>query len=175
MYAGHVGVALGIRGLRGELPAWALVLAAQGPDWIDVVLMPFIPDGERTAYWSHSIPSALVAALLLAVVARVRWRSAAAGTVAALTYLLHLPADYLTGRKPLWFGGPTIGLSLYSHPRWDFVVEVIVIALGWHLYRRSLPTSRRHHALVWALLVGLVLLQAAADHAFAVRNHRGTI
>src|SRR4029077_11143699 len=78
--------------------------------------------------------------------------------VAALTGAVgasHVLADYVTGLKPTWPGGPTIGLNLYSHPLGDLAVETVVLALGWLLYRRSLPPESRSSRLAWAMLVVL--------------------
>jgi hypothetical protein len=44
-------------------------------------------------------------------------------------------------------------LELYSHPLGDLVVETSVLALGWLLYRRSLPPESRSSRLTWALLL----------------------
>jgi amino acid transporter len=43
-----------------------------------------------------------------------------------LTYVSHWPADYITGLKPTWPGGPTVGLYLYARPIPEFFVEAVV-------------------------------------------------
>jgi hypothetical protein len=168
MYAGHIGIALGAKGSRPALPLIALILAAQGPDWVDTILTGMRFAQHRSEMWSHSIPSALLIAALLATASFIVWRSPTALVLPAV-YLLHLPADYLTGMKPLAPGAPSIGLRLYDHPPIDFVLEAVVITVGWRLWKRSLPDDRRDRPAAWLLLVGLLFVQAAADVAFGIR------
>jgi hypothetical protein len=170
MYVGHIGVALGAKGWRRAIPLWALVFAAQGPDWIDTVLYARHMNNDRVELWSHSIPSVLVVALLVGAMAAVRWRSLATGLTLSATYALHLPADYLTGYKPLWLGGPHFGLQLYDQPRMDFVLEAVVIVIGWSLWRRTLPLRGRNRPAAWLLLAGLIAIQIGADLIFMARN-----
>ncbi len=33
-------------------------------------------------------------------------------------------SDFITGYKPTWPGGPTVGLGVYAHPWWDFAGRV---------------------------------------------------
>ena len=175
MYVGHLGVALGAKRVEPRLPLWALLLAAQGPDWVDAVFAGFGMAGERSAMWSHSIPSAVVVALLATAAARAKFSVRGSAWVLFVTYLLHLPADYLTGHKPLFPGGPSVGLWLYGRPALDFVIELAVITGGWWLYRGTLPSERRNAALAWVLLLALAALQAAADVLFVLRNVGATI
>jgi hypothetical protein len=81
-----------------------------------------------------------------------------AGLTGAVT-VSHVLADYVTGLKPTWPGGPAIGLELYSHPLGDLAVETGLLALGWLLYRRSLPPESRSSCLTWALLLLLGVTQ----------------
>jgi hypothetical protein len=90
-----------------------------------------------------------------------------AGFVAALV-VSHVLGDYVTGLKPTWSGGPMIGLQLYRVPAGDFVVEAIVILVGWLLYRSSLPEDRRSIPETWSLLGVLLALQALADIVFSM-------
>jgi nitrate reductase gamma subunit len=77
-------------------------------------------------------------------------------------------ADYVTGLKPTWPGGPFIGLEVYRHPAVDFGIEAIVIVLGWMIYRRSLPADRRDSSPVNVMLFCLLLLQLAASVSFSL-------
>ncbi len=150
MYVGHIGIALGVKGWKRSIPLSALVIVAQGPDWIDTV--------------------ASAVAIVVGVMAFVGWRSFATASTLFATYLSHLPADYITGRKPLVPGAPLLGLGLYDRPRWDFAVELIVILVGWLLWRTSLLRERRNRPAAWMLLAGLIAIQAAADFALSIRN-----
>jgi hypothetical protein len=169
MYVGHIGIALGMNGWRRSVPLVALLLAAQGPDWIDLIFAAGRISSGNVSMWSHSIPSALIVALVLASVTLARRRSAATAAILAAAYLSHLPADYITGRKPLFASTSTFGLSLYDRPLWDFAAEAIVIVVGWWLWRRSFPPDRRNRPAAWLLVAGLITIQAAADLALYLR------
>ena len=154
MYIGHLGFALAGKGLRRDAPLWLLVAATQGCDWVQAAACVAAPAGT-SAMWSHSVPAvaALAAALSFAA-----YLLTADGGIAALTGAVgvsHVLADYVTGLKPTWPGGPTIGLDLYAYPLGDLAVETAVLVVGWLLYRRSLPPGSRSSRLSWALLVVL--------------------
>jgi hypothetical protein len=142
-----------------------LVVVAFGPDWIDWILAARDTPDPGSALLSHSIPSVVVGAAAVALaywlIARRRHLDAAA--LAAL-YLSHWLADFITGKKPTWSGGPMVGFLLYDHAPWDFIVEAAVIAAcGW-LYWRALPESgRRRRAVAFVVPAGLVAMQAAFD------------
>ena len=175
MYVGHVGIALGVKGWKQTIPLWALVLAAQGPDWIDTALAPTCLGGDRAAMWSHSLPSVFICAAAVGLLARVRWQSAVVAWTVSSTYLSHIVADYITGRKPLVPGAPLFGLSLYDRPQWDFVLELTVIAIGWSLWRTSLSREQRNRPAAWLMLAGLIAIQLAADFALSIREANARI
>src|SRR4051812_2424301 len=164
MYAGHVAIALGLRADRASPPLWLLVLAAQGPDWGDglhgLLKRPFGDPG----WSSHSLPVVALGSLGTAIVALALTRGRArAALLGALAYASHWAADYFTGYKPTWSGGPMVGLGFYDRPGLDLALETCVIAAGWALWRRSLPRDRRQAPLSWALLAALLSLQLLAD------------
>ena len=174
MYVGHVGLALALGAHRRAPPLWLLIFAAQGCDWGDVardVLRVPYGDGRLSP---HSLPLvAARAAVAAALAATIAWRRRAPAPVpallAALAYASHWPADYLTGIKPTWPGGPWVGQMWYAFPGRDLVLEAAVVTYGWWLWRRSLRDPRG--PVPWALLAGLLLLQLAAD----VVMGRGTL
>jgi hypothetical protein len=177
LYAGHVGIGLGLRRLRWAPPLWVLVLAAQLPDWGDA-LLELSGTAPREPGWSpHGFPLLAAGALGVGLVG---WRLARGwrgGAIAAAACLSHWAADYVTGWKPTWPGGPTnVGLMWYFHPRRDFALEVAVTVVGWALWRGTLPRpaegrgARGRRALEWGLLALLVVLQGAVDGVMARRN-----
>ena len=95
-----------------------------------------------------------VAAVLALASYLVTWDRGVAALCGSVA-VSHLRADYVTGLKPTWPGGPTIGLDLYSRPLGDLAVETGVLVFGWLLYRRSLPPESRSSRLAWTLLVVL--------------------
>jgi hypothetical protein len=77
-----------------------------------------------------------VGASLAALLYWLSTRATADAIAVWLTYASHWPADFITGLKPTWPGGPTVGLSLYNHPVWDAVLECAIVVLAWVAYRR---------------------------------------
>jgi len=165
MYIGHIGLALAGRGVNRDAHLWLLVLATQGCDWAQAVACVAAP--RASAMWSHSVPAVAILAAALALVSyQITGDRGAAVLTGALT-LSHVLADYVTGVKPTWPGGPMIGLDLYSAPFGDLVVETAVLILGWQVYRLSLPPESRATRLTWALLLVLGATQLLG--AFQIR------
>ena len=162
MYAGHVAIALGARGVRRDLPLWVLVLAVQACDWVELATHRLTPPGAPDLY-SHAFPFVMVAAMIAAGVVWVWKRSTGAAVTVLVLYLSHPFADYFTAHKPLWLGGPSVGLDLIDRPLADFIVQAALCVIGAALYRRSLPPARRRRIAAAAPLVVLLVLQALAD------------
>ena len=167
MYIGHVAIALGSKGLWRDAPLWLLVVAAHSCDWVDAAMCG--AGVEPNAMWSHSILAVAVIAVALALVARASGSARTVAVVVAGTVASHLVVDYITGKKPTWPGGPAIGLNLYHHPGWEFVVEAVVITAGWLLYRGSLRPAERTSRPAYLLLVVLLGLQFTADAKVALK------
>lgn len=146
MITGHLGIALGARAMDGrEVPSRApllwLVVASFAPDAVDGVLAIgkyCNPDGV----FSHSLPAVAILASALGTLAFLHTRSVATALMVALLVALHLPPDYLTGKKGLWPGGPVVGLYIYRWGWVDFLAEVAVVAAGWWMLRRAGYTPR---------------------------------
>ncbi len=177
MYAGHVGVALGLRRAAGAPPLWLLVLAVQGPDWGDAVVQLFRLPAVDPGWSPHGlIPVAAgllgvsaLAARLAPASARIRPALLAAGA-----YASHWLCDTVTAYKPTWPHGPMVGLYLYRRPVIDFALETAVVVAGWVLWRGSLPSGDDEdgdgvsaRAVPVMLVVALVALQALANAMLA--------
>ncbi|MEP6573375.1 MAG: hypothetical protein ABJD11_11795 [Gemmatimonadota bacterium] len=167
MYIGHLGLALAAKGRRPASSLPWLVVATQGCDWLDALLLPFMT-WERAEIWTHSIPATLAGAAILALLAGVLLGDRFLGWTVALLYLSHPVLDYPTGLKPTWAGGPWIGLRLYSHPLADLLLEGLLLLVCWSVYRTSLPADSRRAGLAWTLLATLLGLQLACDIRLAV-------
>ena len=167
MYGGHIGIALAGKGFKSTIPMWLLVLATQLPDWADAAVCSAGSAGT-SEMWSHSLPAVAVLGLVLAISYFASSRDIAAASLIAMIVVSHAIADYATGLKPTWPGGPHIGLELYHRPMMDFVVEGVVIVIGWMIYRRSLAPEKRQTSPVTTLLVALMLLQLAASVSFSL-------
>lgn len=163
MIVGHVGIALGAKGVRPKVPTWLLLLAALLPDIVDLAIGFAGQPSGVSAMWSHSIPAVCVLAAAFAVGGWIAYRDGRTAALLGALVLSHVLADYITGRKPSWPGGPSIGLRLYSRPALDFALEAAVIVAGWLLYRRALGARARRAPVAFALCAFLVTVQLACD------------
>jgi hypothetical protein len=168
MYGGHVGIALAGKGIRRTLPLWLLLVATQLPDWTDAAVCTAGISSSPSEMLSHSLPAIAVLAAVVSLLYYAGRRDAAGSALVACVVVSHALVDYLTGIKPTWPGGPTIGLHLYQRPAIDFLIEGVLILAGWMVYRRSLPDNRRNSAPAILLLVSVLLLQLAASASFAL-------
>ena len=160
MYLGHVGVALGSKGLHPRVALLVLLIATYAPDWVDAglcIVGAYDPGGML----SHSMPVVAVLAALGLVIYALTTRDWLGGVVVAAVVASHMLLDWLTGYKPTWPGGPMIGLRLYAHPVLSLVIETVVLVLGVLVYRRSLPDRRRGWIDAAVMLGALVFMQLA--------------
>ena len=163
MYVGHIGIALGAKGLRPRTWTPALVAAAVACDVVQMAL-DLAGVNDKTQTYSHSVPAALVIAGVIAALYFALTRRIHGAAFVAAVALSHLPADYIAGRKLLWPDGPEVGLLLYDHYAADFALEVAIIVLGWAAFRRTLRPRWRYSRLTWGLLATLVLGQLAFNY-----------
>jgi hypothetical protein len=162
VYGGHAAIALGAKAKRPSVPLALLVPVAFGPDWIEWFFTAF---GHRNQEISHSLVSVGIVATLVARVdgaTRQDWPGARA---VGVTSAAHWPADFFTGRKPTWPGGPTIGLYAYARPLLDFELEVATIIVCWIAYEQSLPPESRHRSIRYLVPLGLVAMHIAFLYA----------
>jgi membrane-bound metal-dependent hydrolase YbcI (DUF457 family) len=115
---------------------------------------------------SHSLPAVAVLSAVLALVYFAAARDVAAAALVAAIVVSHAVADYTTGLKPTWPGGPFVGLQLYRQPILDFVLEAGVIVGGWLVYRTSFPLEKRSSTRVAFVLAALLIIQLGADILF---------
>ena len=169
MYVGHLAVALAAARTRRNAPIWALLIASQFPDWIQLGLEAI---GAYSAQlYSHSLVAVLIGALLFTLLFLRQtgdWQSAQA---IAVVYLSHPLLDLVTGYKPLWSGGPALGANLYDHPVLDFGVESLIAVAGWLAYRSARRT--RPAAPIFAIIAILIACQGLLDfgqHLRLLRN-----
>ena len=167
MYLGHVGIALGAKGLRADVPLLVLLVAAYSPDWIDsglCVAGAYDPRGMV----SHSLPAVAVIGAIVLTTYRLTRRDMISAAVVVGVVVSHMMLDWITGYKPTWPGGPMIGFMLYDHPVADLILESGLILSGALLYRRSLPARSKPWIDVAAMVGVLVCMQAAITIARAL-------
>ena len=140
MRVGHAGVALAVRRFFPRIPLWVLAATTYGPDIVEITLRVF---GQYNRALSHSLVSVGIAATLSALAYALAKRSVADAAAVWLLYVSHWPADFITGTKATWPGGPEVGLNLYDlHPVLVWFVDFGVLIAGW-LFYRTRPAGER--------------------------------
>ena len=172
MITGHLGVAGLLRATQGakfgKAAFVALAVAALFPDVLDGA---FFLLGVCSPYglYTHTIFSVLLQSAVAGGAAFLVFDSRAMGALFAASVLLHLPADFMTGRKLFFPGGEMVGMNLYARPVWDFALEMPLVVLGWVAARRS---SGAHVWMTSAWLLALVLGVQLLDDATLSRRLR---
>lgn len=133
-----------------------LLLATMAPDVLRLCLVPWGVGLRSRNDYSHALPWSVGLAAGVALVLWMVRRDTAMAWVIGLIVLSHIGLDMLSGRKPLWLGGPD-GLNLQRFEPLEFVIEGTLLYVGWHLLRRREPlhTAARRMVLA-ALLLGEV-------------------
>lgn len=162
MIVGHLGLAGAAHaGRRDTTLSWLLV-ASMAPDVVDGVFVLARSCNPHGLY-SHTFPAAAIIAVVIGSVAYFFTDERTTGVLCVLLTLMHLPLDYVTGRKLFWPGGELLGLSLYDRPAADFAIEAPLALLGWWLVRRGREGPR--WAATWIALGAMIALQGALDIA----------
>lgn len=170
MILGHLGLALGARAVDREASLAWLVAASVAPDVLDLGLAAGGVCNAAGMY-THSLLAIAATSAVLGAAAAWQTRSGRTALVVAALVVLHLLADYLTGLKALWIGGPVIGFDLYRWPWADFAIEAPIIAAGWWAARRwgNLPRWLDARMALVVLLAGQ-LTADAVQKADAIRR-----
>jgi hypothetical protein len=168
VYAGHIGIALGAKGIKRSVALSVLIVASQLPDWADAGLCLAGVTSATPGMLSHSFPAIGTLAVGIALAYMMTTRDTQGALFVGAVTVSHALADYVTGLKPTWAGGPTIGLQLYRYPAADFVVEAVVVCAGWLVYRASFPPERQSSRDLRIMLGVLLALQLAADIVFSM-------
>jgi hypothetical protein len=171
---GHIGVAGALARVRPRVSLWWLLPAAIAPDLLDI---GYALAGVCNPYglYSHTLPAAVLLGAAIAAAAFLAGRRETAVLV-CLVVLLHLPLDYVTGRKLYWPGGEMYGLMLYDRPLLDFLVESTIAVAGWALLRGN-PRTPRWARGAWSLALVIVVQAAfnAADDLASKPNACATV
>jgi membrane-bound metal-dependent hydrolase YbcI (DUF457 family) len=167
VYLGHVGVALGTKGVRPRIALLVLLIATYAPDWVDSGLC-IVGAYDPRGMLSHSFPAVGALTALVVGAYALNSRDLLSALVVAGVVVSHMVLDWVTGYKPTWPGGPMIGLRLYGRPALNLIAEGLVILAGVMLYRRSLPRRTRGWIDIGVMLGALVAMQAAITIARAL-------
>ena len=163
MFTGHVGIALLAHSAERTVPVHVLVAAAFAPDVVQLALN-LVQGGDPVGMRSHSIPAVFAITVALTIVYSLVTRHPRGALWVALVCAAHLPADYMTGNKPAWPGGPWIGLELYAWPLLDLLLESLLVTTGWMAWQRR-PDGRRVASarVAWSLFGALIGAQLLFD------------
>ena len=147
-----------------------LVLAAYGPDWLELVLG--LTRGRSTmALYTHYLPGLLAGALGAAALYVILFRRPG-GWIILAAWLLHWPADFFTAHKGLLSPTDRIGVDLYNLPGADFVLEASLVMICCALYARTFAHSPAQRRWVLAMAAALMTLQAMLDYGLAQARPR---
>lgn len=169
MITGHFGI-VGVVGSASRVrmgPGMfvALVFASLAPDIADTVFAVLgicSPNG----LYSHTLYAVALEAAIIGGTAFLATGSRVTALIFAVVVLLHVPADYFTGRKLLLPGGEMAGLLWYERPLYDYLLEVPIVLLGWWLLRRSGRAPR------WATSATVLVLALIVQTAFDLVSDR---
>ena len=131
----------------------SLAAASFAPDLVDAAFFVFRICSPYGLY-SHTIPAVAIEAGVVGGLAYLATSSRPITVSFVSVVLLHIAADYFTGRKLLMPGGEMVGLQWYDKPVYDFLLEALLVVAGWLLFRRTgrAPQWARSP---WLLLVAL--------------------
>ena len=158
MLIGHLGPACAARARWTDIPATWLVGATMAPDLARLALS-LSPTASRSDLneYTHLLPWSALLAAGIAFLAWLGRRDRHTALVVAAIVLSHIALDMVSGRKPLWSGGP-MGLDVQRYQQLEFVIEAALLVVGWRLLRR---VERRGFLARRAVLAALLLIEAA--------------
>lgn len=166
MFVGHVGLALLARARRTGPSFWVLLAAALGPDWLELPFRLAHVAPGRVLMLTHSLLATVVCAALAAASYGIARRDRTGAMLVAAVWLSHWPADLLTGVKPTWPGGPSLGISLYARPELDLLIEIGIALAAWTVYALRCRPAR-------GVMLGVPALLMALQVAFAHQHRLG--
>jgi hypothetical protein len=157
MLIGHLGAAYAAGARWRTIPVVWLLAATMGPDLARVVLAATGVDRWDLNLYSHLLPWSLLLVAAAALVAWMARRDATSAIVVGALVLSHIALDMLSGRKPLWVGGP-MGLDVQRYQQLEFVIEAALLVIGWRLLRRAAPRALLARR---SMLAALLIVEAA--------------
>lgn len=172
MLIGHLGPACAARGRWRDVPMPWLVVATMAPDLTRLALAA-LPNASRLDLnrYSHYLPWSFVLAVALGLLAWLLRRDARTAVLVGVIVLSHVALDMISGRKPLWYGGPS-GLEVQRYQQLEMVIEAALLGAGWWLLRRAEPKALfARRSMLAALLVieAAYLTQSLLERPYATR------
>ncbi|GAB6931076.1 permease [Paenibacillus sp. JCM 10914] len=160
MFAGHFGLAAGVKAKVPEVPLWALMLGTQ---LLDVAFVPLLIAGVETiddkhgggyggaiihADYTHSLFGTMIIALLAGLLARRLWGKRAGFTIGAVVFS-HWILDLIMHRAdmPLLPGNigdlPLLGLGAWEYKSLSIGLEVALLVVGFSMYLFSMLKGQK--------------------------------
>jgi hypothetical protein len=172
MLIGHLGPACAARARWRGIPTTWLVVATMAPDLARLMLAA-TPTASRLDLnrYTHYLPWSLLLAAALGLLAWLVRRDGRTALVVGMLVLSHVALDMISGRKPLWYGGPW-GLEIQRYQQVELLIEAALLVAGWRLLRRVEPrTLLARRSVLAALLVieAAYLTQSFLDRPYATR------
>ncbi|MDQ0115024.1 permease [Paenibacillus harenae] len=154
MFAGHFGLAAGVKAMAPKVPLWALMVSTQ---LLDIAFVPLLLTGVESmepigdggygesiihADYSHSLVGALVLSLIAGLIAWRVWNRRSAVIIGSVTFS-HWLIDLVVHRSdmPILAGNfgdlPLLGFRLWELPTVAAILELALVLVGAILYFRS--------------------------------------
>jgi hypothetical protein len=172
MLIGHLGPAWAARARWPAIPMGWLLAATMAPDLARLALAA-TPNARRLDLnrYTHYLPWSLLLAVAVALLAWMARRDGRTALVVGVLVLSHIALDMVSGRKPLWSGGPW-GLDVQRYQQVEFMIEAALLVAGWRVLRRVEPGALLARRSVLALLLVIesaYLTQSLLDRPYATR------
>jgi hypothetical protein len=152
MLIGHLGPAWAARARWRDIPLSWLLAATFAPDLARLALDGTGVDRWELNRYSHLLPWSALLAVAMALLAWTVLRDPRAAIVVGALVLSHIALDMISGRKPLWAGGP-MGLDVQRYQQLELVIEVALLVAGWWVLRRREPRALATRRTVLAALL----------------------
>jgi hypothetical protein len=182
MFAGHFGVAAGVKGKSPDVPLWALMVSTQ---LLDIVFIPFLLTGVETiegsgyggsvihADYTHSLVGALIIAIVAGLIAGRFW-GRKSGIIIGSVVFSHWILDLIVHRADLpilpgnWGNLPLLGFGLWRISALSMTIELLLIIIGGFFYFRSIVSgtegsNRRLAKITGGIMSILLLLSLLSD------------
>jgi hypothetical protein len=172
MLIGHLGPACAARARWPDIPVSWLLVATMAPDLARLALAA-TPNATRLDLnlYTHYLPWSLLLAAAAALLAYMVRRDGRSALVVGAVVLSHVALDMISGRKPLWYGGPW-GLEAQQYQQVEFVIEAGLLVAGWRLLRRVEPgalLARRSVLAALLVIEATYLTRSLLDRPYATR------
>ncbi len=152
MIIGHVGLALGVSRWWDRIPIVWLIAASFVPDLWRLVLAAAGMGWQSSNFLSHALPASGVLVAATVLVGRLLLRNTTHAVVLGAMVVAHLLLDMISGSKAMW-SGHWVGLNLQTFQQLEFLIEAILVLVGWKLVWRRYGAGRSTRVAVPAMLV----------------------